>query len=148
MRPSNFNVNNNMLTGNIPSLLHGMSVLRVNGNLLSGIMPPIPSTLKELWINTAWKYTNMISGTLSLNVPTLVQIFNCNFTAITIANNDSLTSCDISYNPIAEQYTNNLPGCLQNGTGVNYKFLVNWGFLLNQYHFLQFTNKYIYFKED
>ncbi len=121
MRPPNLQLYNNMLTGTIPTLLHGMRVFRLDGNLLSGIMPLIPSTLYDLRINTAWKYTNMISGTLSLNVPTIVQIFNCNFTAITIINNASLTNCDISYNPIAEQYTNNLPGCLQNGTGVNYQ---------------------------
>ncbi len=121
MRPFNLYVSNNMLTGSIPSLLADMKYLRVDGNLLSGPMPPIPGTLLNLDINTPSSYSNVISGILSFNQPLGLLLFNSNFTAITITNNASLNYCDISYNPLSSLYTNNLSGCIQEGTGVNYK---------------------------
>ena len=121
MRAQNFYISNNFFTGPIPSLFNGFRMLRVDGNLLTGIMPPIPSSLIVLQINTANSYSNRISGVLHINSANEILIFNCNFTAITVVSNATLTQCDMSYNPIPEEYTINFPNCAKKGTGVNYR---------------------------
>ena len=117
--PYNLQLRNNFLTGNIPRLPLDMKILRVPLNLLSGGIPFIPSSLVILTLGSMQKF-NKINGSLYLDAPTELIIFNNLITGIFINDTSKLEVCDLRYNPISLSLLVNFTMCQRGNTGANY----------------------------
>ena len=70
--------------------------LFINGNRFTGSLPPLPISLKSLSIGSG----NKFSGTLTLHQPVQVSISGNLISDIVISNITSITTCDLSNNPL------------------------------------------------
>ena len=91
----------NLLTGPIPSNLpSGLTLLKLEGNSLSGLIPNLPATLQIVRLGLFGQTGNHFSGSLLLNKPSTLYIYDNWITDVIVNNNSSLTACDLSNNPL------------------------------------------------
>ena len=92
----------NQLTGPIPSQLPmGLIALQLDGNKMSGNLPSLPSTIQILSLGYPGWLGNHFSGTLRLNRPTELYIYDNWITDVVLQDSTALTSyCDLSKNPL------------------------------------------------
>ena len=111
----NFDVSFASVTGPIPILPAGISYFAVQGNKMSGDVPPLPSSLDQLILGLPNSPGNHFSGSIVLSSPTNVKInFNL-ITDITIQSTTSLSNCDLSNNPLlGNPRLTALPMCTKN----------------------------------
>ena len=86
----------NMISGPMPSSFSSnMVLLDLSDNRLTGTVPSFPPALQTL--NLA---TNTLSGTVYLSQPTVFDIHINQITYISVTDNEELTNCDYSNNPL------------------------------------------------
>ena len=88
------NLADNKFNTTIPQLPETLKELRLQGNLLSGPIA-IPFNVTTLILGTLSSYTNKITGNITLNTPTLINLFGNPISNLFIQNSSLLTDCTI-----------------------------------------------------
>ena len=113
------NLGANQLTGSIPSTWpNTLQALYLYSNYLSGDISSLPSTLVDLCLGYPGdSIYNQFTGSLVLNQPQHLYIYNNLITDVIVYNASLLTgNCDLSYNPLlGDPHISNLTMCVQNG---------------------------------
>ena len=119
---TNLELSFNILTGNAPSIMpNNLQYLGLAGNKLSGDLPSFPTSLQYVALGyplmSGYNSTNnKFSGTLRLNQPIDLFIYDNSITDIIVQNSSLLTdtTCDISKNPLlGNPHLANLNMCIQ-----------------------------------
>ena len=102
------------LSGNWPSSL---TELHLNGLSCTGFIPAFLSTLQSLSLGVTSDSSqfNHFSGALTMNKPIKLYINNNWITSVIVTDTSSLTSCDLSNNPLlGDPHLSTLTMCIKN----------------------------------
>ena len=92
---------NNLIKGSIPyPLPSGLLTLSIYGNRMTGDVPPIPSSVNIFYLGTSAFPGNHFTGKVELNAPNILQINSNWITDVVVHNVGSLSTCDLSNNPL------------------------------------------------
>ena len=95
-------VSSNFLAGPLPSLPTGICSFYVNDNFFIGDVPYLPDALTELSLgHSSAANTNHFTGSVFLYQPKVLYINNNWITDIVVQDASELTECDISNNPLS-----------------------------------------------
>ncbi len=113
----NLGLAHNTLTGGLPSAFPaGFYELHVDDNLLSGDLPPFPSTMITLFLGYTGFTGNTFTGVLSVYGPIILGINSNLITDIIIPNMAKMQWCDISDNPLLDApHIASMTMCIQTG---------------------------------